>query len=137
MARPDVADILKHYGIGTDVNTVLQHYGVVGMKWGKRKAAAIPASDDSTKAATLKVKAKQGGPKALSNQELQTLVTRLNLERQYSQLNPKVKSDGQKFLEGALQVAGPMAVDLAADRLGPYAGVAKIIVTEATKTRKK
>lgn len=124
MAGSDIAVILNE----------LKHYGVKGMRWGKSKAV-IPSSDDSVKAAVLKARAKKGGAKALTNQELQTLVTRLNLEQQYSRLNPKVKSDGQKFLEGALKYAGPIAIDLASDQLGPYAGIAKTVVNEVTKKR--
>lgn len=135
MARPDVADILKHFGVGGDPKTLL-HYGVVGMKWGKTKAV-IPASADAERASALKVRAKQGGPKSLSNQELQTLVTRLNLEQQYTRLNPKQKSEGLDFAKQALKIVGPLAIDLAGDSMGPYGSVAKMIVTEVTKDPKK
>jgi hypothetical protein len=49
---------------------------------------------------------RKSGTSNLSNQELQQLVTRLNLERQYSNLNPKQVSAGRKFAEGLLKDSG-------------------------------
>lgn len=52
-------------------------------------------SDDAANAAKAKAKLKKGGVKALSNKELQDIVTRINLEKQYSTLNPsKLKAAG-------------------------------------------
>lgn len=87
----------------------LEHYGVKGMKWGVRrdkptgpesvsvvakpgrrvKAAGgrrQPASDDAIQAAVLKRRAKKSSVDSLSNKELQQLITRLNMEQQYSRL---------------------------------------------------
>ena len=86
----------------------LIHYGVKGMKWGVRrdnspKAVTVkeapgkfvktsggknqPASDDAKSAAVSRQKAKKSSLDSLSNKELQQLVTRMNLEQQYSQLS--------------------------------------------------
>lgn len=113
----------------------LKHFGVKGMQWGVRKGVKAPASPDSAKANLLKTQAKKQGTHTLSNKELQDLVTRLNLEQQYSRLNPKTKSDGQKFLEGALKVAGPIAVDVFSEQLGPYAGAAKVVVNAVARKK--
>lgn len=86
--------------------TVLAHYGVKGMKWGKRKSEPTsvtttavpgkrvkakggtlqPASDDAVRAAASKQRAKKSTTDSLSNKELQELVTRMNLEQQYARL---------------------------------------------------
>lgn len=80
----------------------LIHYGVKGMKWGVRRSDAELAraggsggSSESRPAPKPKVSADvkaamaaqrkiaEGGTQTLSNQELQSLLTRMNLERQY------------------------------------------------------
>lgn len=125
------------------IDNVLMHYGVKGMKWGRRKSessggkeSAVSrlkkklagpdgpedvsvtvtpgkrvsttggrkqnASDDAITAAKSKQVAKKSSIDALSNQELQALVTRMNLEQQYSQLSEKNKSAGRKTVEKLL-----------------------------------
>lgn len=86
------------------VRDVLAHHGVKGMRWGtrkdrqvgvskSRKGSDVPASEDARKANDAHNKAHHHGTAALSNQELQHLVNRLNLERQYNQLRPTTGSE--------------------------------------------
>lgn len=98
----------------------LAHYGVVGMKWGKKGAASKsptneisikatpqkPAHADAVKTLEIKATARTSGTKALSNAELQTAITRMNLEQQYSRLSPSSKSRGQKIVTDALANTG-------------------------------
>ncbi|QYC54995.1 hypothetical protein QCN36_gp07 [Arthrobacter phage CastorTray] len=90
------------------------------MKWGKRKASAdvekatvtvngtdhdagpVRASADALTSAGYKSRVAVGGVNALSTKELQTLVTRQNLEQQYAKLNPEPISAGQKFMTETL-----------------------------------
>lgn len=88
---------------------ILAHYGVLGMRWGKRKSdgtSAVevstqavpgkkvtakggqnqPAAPDAVRVATYKQKAKASTTDALQTKELQELVNRMNLEQQYSRL---------------------------------------------------
>ncbi len=69
----------------------LQHVGVLGMKWGIRRRG--PAHSDSTQAHTLKKK----HVSELSNDEIKKVVSRLQLEKQLSTLNPKTIGAGQKI----------------------------------------
>lgn len=81
------------------VGTVLAHHGVKGMRWGVRKgkgAPTHPASEDHTRAAEAGAKAKESGVKALSNKELQDIITRKNLEKQHREL----VGGGSKFDKG-------------------------------------
>lgn len=85
-------------------DVVLAHYGIPGMKWGKRKGSTSsseasapkgPVSTDAANAKKFSSKAKTSGTDSLSNKELQDVVTRMNLEQQYSKLNGQSVAKGQ------------------------------------------
>ena len=95
-----------------DADNFLEHYGVKGMRWGRRKATVEvahtpaapkpPASTDAKNAHEFQSRVKSGGVDALSTKELQALVNRQNLEQQYARLNPAPVSAGQKFMTETL-----------------------------------
>lgn len=89
----------------TTVDEFFEHFGVKGMKWGRRKDSApkAPASEESTKTTETRAKAKASGSSSLSNKELQDAVTRLNLERQYASLTTSDLSVGKRL---ALEITG-------------------------------
>jgi 2'-5' RNA ligase len=72
------------------VADMLEHHGVKGMRWGVRHmpggATVGSPTADAQEADKSKKKIKVGGTHALSTKELSTLVTRMNLEQQYSRL---------------------------------------------------
>lgn len=97
----------------------LAHYGRKGMKWGVTtlsdgttvKTAAVPGkkvkteggkgakpSEDAIKARVGRQVAKSSSTDALSNQELQAVVTRMQLEANYKRLTAEDKTAGQKFI---------------------------------------
>lgn len=107
MGRPHAAN--RDVGNGV----VVKHYGVKGMHWGVRKAessgggsAAKPAPKPPPMSADAKAvekafgKINRGGTDALSNQELQHLVNRLNLEQQYSRLTSPGSSQSNTLKQG-------------------------------------
>lgn len=70
------------------VESLLEHHGVKGMRWGTRKAKGQSASDFKKTVGLRKRK-----PHELSNKQLQTVNARINLEQNYRRLNPtKLKS---------------------------------------------
>ena len=100
------------------VDDVLSHYGKKGMHWGVHKTDRsvptdvvlktvpgklvktsggkfIPASADAKAAAAGRQMIKKSSIDVLSNKELQAVVTRMNLEQQYSNLkkNPRSNQD--------------------------------------------
>lgn len=95
------------------IDDVLKHFGVKGMHWGVRGGkgtpTAHPSSEDAQRVAESKAKLKSSGTKALSTKELQELVTRLNLEQQFSNLSSKESSSkiakGQSTVKQILSVA--------------------------------
>jgi 2'-5' RNA ligase len=93
------------------------HYGIKGMHWGVRKksgpGSGKPASADSTRASTAKEVAKKSGVKALSNDDLQALVTRMNLEQQLDKLTPASKvQKGRKFATDLVAGVGKRQIDM-------------------------
>jgi hypothetical protein len=74
-----------------EVDEFLSHFGVKGMKWGVRRASGSGSSalhPDAVRINEHRARVKKGGTDALSTEELQRLVTRMNLEKQYSSLQP-------------------------------------------------
>jgi hypothetical protein len=97
--------------MGDNTSEFLAHFGVKGMKWGVRKDDALrgtssvhTAHEDAVKAQAAKEKVRVGGVKALSNEELQALVTRQNLEQNFARLNPKQVSAGKNFANTVAQI---------------------------------
>ena len=82
----------------------LKHYGVLGMKWGVRKARSETHSD--YKKAHSKKKVSE-----MSDQELRERNNRLQMERQYKDLTRKT-SIGKKaidsFIKGAATISAVM-----------------------------
>lgn len=105
-----------------EVEEFLAHFGVKGMKWGVRRSEQKRAasSDDANAASDAKAKVKKaGGTHALSNKELQDLVTRMNLEKQFNSLKPDSKAKvATKFVADVLLSAGKQqATKLAQEQL--------------------
>lgn len=77
------------------VDEYLMHYGVIGMKWGKRKARASETSKQAPK------------KRRMSNKELQARIKRLKLEKEFAQLtaSPPKTSRVDKLVKGAGTIA--------------------------------
>lgn len=124
------------------VDDILIHYGRKGMKWGVRKSYSVGAGGTRTKVKTrslrkTKVKVRGGrsqpahseaiiareaqrvlkksGVNALSNQQLQMLQTRLNLEQNVSRLSKtRTNSAGKKWVADELKKVGKKGAAAAA-----------------------
>ena len=127
---------LKQSGIARQVEDFLAHFGVLGMKWGVRRQSigvtgARHVSVEAATAKNLQEQVRRSGTQSLSNRDLQTLVTRLNLERQYSQLNQQQVGQGRRFVNGILRDSGkalatgyilkyaPRGASFVAKKIGP------------------
>ena len=90
---------------------ILAHYGVKGMKWGRRRSRSqidANSSEDAKTAAAASAKVKSSGTNSLSNKELQGLITRKNLEKQYKTLsgNKGAAQRGADLLKWAVSKNG-------------------------------
>ena len=92
----------------------LQHYGVLGMKWGKRKARSNvssnkkPKNTKNTTTSKLKPKPKPEPPqRRLSDAELRAAVNRMRLEREYADLTYRASSRAK--VESVVRTIGTVA----------------------------
>ena len=119
----------------------LEHYGVKGMRWGRRKSEGTSAvevtprgkklkakggeghqpSEDAIKTAAAKQKAKKSGVHTLSNEELQQAINRMNLESNFKQGNAKQASAGKKFVANLLVNTGKSQAQLLANQAASQA----------------
>jgi len=90
----------------TLVEKKLEHYGVLGMKWGVRKSRTASKSSKET-SALRKKKAFE-----LTDEELKKVNKRLDLEQRYNQLNPSKLNNAQKAIG---KVVGNIAKNVITD----------------------
>lgn len=77
-----------------EMKKALAHYGVLGMKWGRRKNR----------------KSKKDDVKKMSDDELRKRLNRLQMEQQYKQLSSSKATEGKKKAQSALKTIGKVAV---------------------------
>lgn len=120
------------------IQNTLAHYGVKGMKWGRRRSrselasesktsstgkavvktsggSGHPAHADAVVARLAEQKLKKSGVNALSNKELQDLQNRLNLERNVKNLTSESNS-GEEFVKRLLINTGKQQVQRLANQ---------------------
>lgn len=91
----------------------LQHYGVLGMKWGKRKARSTVSSNKKPKSAAITKPKQTPKPKSkptqrrLSDAELRAVVNRMRLEREYADLTYRASSRSK--VEKVVRTIGTVA----------------------------
>lgn len=88
----------------------LQHYGVLGMKWGRRKARSNVSSNKkpkSTKNTTTSKPKPKPPQRQLSDAELRAAVNRLRLEREYAELTYRASSRAK--VESVVKTIGTVA----------------------------
>lgn len=98
------------------VGDFLQHYGVLGMKWGQRraerKARKAETSSDAKKSIDVRTKAKTHSVKALTNAELKAAMDRMNLEQGFKRLAVNEKSVVNRFISSTLLEIGKREVQV-------------------------
>lgn len=131
------------------VDDVLAHFGVKGMKWGVRRRSSSSsspssASDDYIRAVTARSKPAH----SLSNQDLQALITRMELEQRYvtaiGRANAKPMTKGghvKKFVSNLLLDVGKTEITYLAKqsaRMGTNRSpVGKALGLDKSKKKKK
>lgn len=85
-------------------NGKLQHHGIKGMRWGRRRYQNHDGS--LTPAGKQRYNDGPDDVEQLSDQELRNRINRINMERQYRDLTKRQKSVGEKFVTDVLVGAG-------------------------------
>ena len=89
----------------------LQHYGVLGMKWGHRKARSTSSSNKkpkSTKNTTTSKPKSKPTQRELSDEELRAVINRMRLEREYADLQYRASSRAK--VENVVKTVGTAAL---------------------------
>ena len=89
----------------------LQHYGVLGMKWGHRKARSNASSNKkpkSTKNTTTSKPKPKPTQRELSDEELRAVINRMRLEREYADLQYRASSRAK--VENVVKTVGTAAL---------------------------
>ena len=84
-------------------NESLTHHGIRGMRWGVRRTPA-QLGKASTKSSS-KTNSKKTNVKSMSDDELRKKVSRLQLEKQYSQLSSSEVNRGRAAAQRILKTA--------------------------------
>lgn len=91
-----------------DEEEFFAHFGVKGMKWGKRKASSNPThtSADAARVNKISARAKKNGLDNLSNDDIAKLNKRSQLLSEYKKNNPSTVQKGNKAAKDALAIIG-------------------------------
>ena len=86
----------------------LQHYGVLGMKWGHRKARSTSSSNKKPKSTKNTTTSKpKPTRRELSDEELRAVINRMRLEREYADLTYRASSRSK--VESVVRTIGTVA----------------------------
>lgn len=86
------------------MNSELKHYGVLGMRWGRRSGGSITSS--KTKKASKKNKKKVS---EMSDSELREKVNRIQMEQQYSKLTSQNVKSGKQYIDKLIKTGATIA----------------------------
>lgn len=98
------------------VGDFLEHFGVIGMKWGQRKARKAVTSSDAKKSIDVRAKAKSHSTKALTNAQLKTAIDRMNLEQNFKRLAVNEKPGVSRWISSTMLEIGKREVQVRAGK---------------------
>ena len=102
-------------GIGESVDNELKHVGVMGMKWGVRNRRDMPGKTSGKKARNLSedhkitaaIKAKHLSE--MSNDDIEKISKRIQLEKRYKDLNPNKVAKGKRTVDSVFAGIGKVS----------------------------
>lgn len=113
-------------------DTALQHYGVLGMKWGVRRGNRVAGSNTHSKKGgsdntheDYKKAHDSKSAKTMSDKELRERLNRLQMEQQYSKLKSSDVNRGRQYLDKIVK-AGTTVATVTTTGLTIYNNIDKI-----------
>ena len=107
----------------------LYHYGVLGMRWGVQKNRSNNSSSSKNKRSTVHDDYKEAhskkNVKSMSDNELRKRINRIQMEQQYSKLNPSKVDKGKQYINGIVK-AGTTVAAVTTTGLTIYNNIDKI-----------
>ena len=100
----------------------LRHYGVLGMKWGKRRSKAELARARASRGSS---KVTKKSIEEMSDDELRRKLNRLQMEQQYAKLSGADVNRGKQYVEKLIK-AGTTAAAVSTTALTLYNNAGKI-----------
>lgn len=113
------------------VKNALAHYGIKGMKWGRRKAER-PVSAEAKAKIEVKARAKKDRISSISNADLQSAIRRMQLEQDFKRLSVNEQPQLKRMVSSILLEAGKREVQAYAAKkltVGAVKAVAKKAAT--------
>ena len=86
------------------VDRFIEHHGVKGMRWGVRTKSKAPRKESADFKRTVPLRNRKAHE--LTNKQIKTVNERLNLETNYSRLNPSKVQRGHNYVKEIMAVAG-------------------------------
>lgn len=83
----------------------LKHYGILGMKWGRRKGKSVVSSPGGKHHDYLEAHTKESY-KSMSTKKLKQINERLQAEKTYKELTSKQKKKGKSWITNTLKNVG-------------------------------
>ena len=83
----------------------LKHYGILGMKWGRRKGKSVVSSPGGKHHDYLEAHTKESY-KSMSTKKLKKINERLQAEKTYKELTSKQKKKGKSWITNTLKNVG-------------------------------
>lgn len=83
----------------------LKHYGILGMKWGRRKGKSVVSSPGNKHHDYLEAHTKESY-KSMSTKKLKQINERLQAEKTYKELTTKQKKKGSNWVTNTLKNVG-------------------------------
>ena len=115
----------------------LKHYGILGMKWGRRKGKSVVSSPGSKHRDYLEAHTKESY-KSMSTKKLKQINERLQAEKTYKELTSKQKKKGQNWVTNTLKNVGSQQLGKALNKYvvpAVFSFVASAAATYATSGR--
>lgn len=108
----------------TVVEDTLAHFGVMGMKWGKRKPRPLSKEAKGKQAVKDKVKTDRVG--SVTNKQLQDSIRRMQLEQDFKRLSVNEQSGLKRWVSSMLLEAGKREVQAYVAKKVTVAAIKKV-----------